>query len=46
MYLGQCLQMQSNLQDGVKVIALSKLTVEQLLNILDCPRSLPPVQTH
>jgi hypothetical protein len=45
MYLGQCLQMQSNLQDGVKVKVRLEMIIEYPLTFSDCPRSVPPVQT-
>jgi hypothetical protein len=45
MYLGQCLQMQSNLQDGVKVGVRLKVIIEKMLTLSDCPRPVPPVQT-
>jgi hypothetical protein len=45
MYLGQCLQMQSNLQDGVKVGVRLEQVIKYRLTFPDCPRSVPPVQT-
>lgn len=47
MYLGQCLQMQSNIQDGAKVGNAAFLTLDLLLiQSIDCACALPPMQAH
>jgi hypothetical protein len=43
MYLGQCMQMQADNQDGSKVLSLMKLTLYAVANVTPEPRSIPPM---
>lgn len=48
MYLGQCLQMQSNVQDGAKVEkpAISTLRYSTDIFMVDCTCAFPSMQAH